>query len=147
MADSVPPFRVLVVSCDNDGRSLLVAALLTHDAQGDGVAEAARLVAARRVLPVPPVVVDALAEIDVGLPGVAAPPLTDGALAAATAVVTIDCAEQVPLLAGKRYSHWPLEDPTGRSLQRVRAIRDDARRRVGQLLDDLSAVPDAKAGR
>jgi protein-tyrosine-phosphatase len=38
---------------------------------------------------------------------------------------------------GKRYEDWELTDPAGLTLEQVRPIRDDIKRRVERLLADL----------
>ena len=53
------------------------------------------------------------------------------------AVITMGCGDACPVFAGKRYEDWELEDPAGRSLEEVRLIRDDIRRRVELLAADL----------
>jgi protein-tyrosine-phosphatase len=40
---------------------------------------------------------------------------------------------------GKRYEDWPVEDPAGKDLDRVRAIRDEIDRRVRALATELTA--------
>ena len=42
-----------------------------------------------------------------------------------------------------RMEDWGLDDPKGQSIETVRAIRDDIRRRVGALVDELGARHDA----
>ncbi|GBL21777.1 hypothetical protein EMGBS4_18370 [Acidimicrobiaceae bacterium] len=39
--------------------------------------------------------------------------------------------------SGKRYEDWALEDPAGLGVEAVRPIRDEIRRRVVELLNDL----------
>ncbi len=43
----------------------------------------------------------------------------------------------MPLLPGKRYLDWRLEDPAGALIETVRAIRDEIDRRVEQLVTEL----------
>ena len=50
-------------------------------------------------------------------------------------VVTMGCGDACPLLPGKRYVEWELQDPEGRPLEDVRAIRNDVAARVAALLD------------
>jgi arsenate reductase len=38
---------------------------------------------------------------------------------------------------GKRYADWELEDPTGKSLEEIRPIRDAVKLRVQSLLDEI----------
>jgi arsenate reductase len=56
-------------------------------------------------------------------------------------VVTMGCGDACPYIAGKRCLGWELPDPDGLRVDEVRAIRDDIRRRVTTLADELDAVP------
>ena len=81
-----------------------------------------------------PVVVDAMREegIDVSA---AAPQLLTRALAQqASLLVTMGCGEECPVVPGVARDDWPLDDPAGQPLDRVRAIRDDIRQRVHTLV-------------
>jgi arsenate reductase len=49
----------------------------------------------------------------------------------------MDCGDTCPFYPGRRYEDWVLEDPAGKSVEEVRPIRDDIRRRVERLLADL----------
>jgi arsenate reductase (thioredoxin) len=53
----------------------------------------------------------------------------------ADVVVTMGCGDACPVLPGKRYLDWNLPDPAGRSVEEVRALRDDIQRRVEALAD------------
>jgi arsenate reductase (thioredoxin) len=44
------------------------------------------------------------------------------------------CGEECPYLPGVERDDWALEDPKGRPIEQVRAIRDDIRDRVSALL-------------
>ena len=50
-------------------------------------------------------------------------------------LITMGCGDQCPVVPGLRRDDWPLEDPKGKPLERVRQIRDEIRRRVEALLD------------
>ena len=52
-------------------------------------------------------------------------------------VVTMGCGEACPVFPGKHYLDWEVGDPAGKTLEEVRAIRDDIEDRVRQLLADL----------
>jgi arsenate reductase (thioredoxin) len=52
-------------------------------------------------------------------------------------VVTMGCGDECPYIPGKRYIDWDLADPKDKSLEAVRAIRDDIADRVAKLLGDL----------
>ena len=44
------------------------------------------------------------------------------------------CGKACPAVPGLRRLDWPLEDPKGKALARVREIRDEVRERILQLL-------------
>ena len=52
-------------------------------------------------------------------------------------VITMGCGDVCPFHPGKRYEDWVLKDPAGKSVEAVRPIRDEIRRRVEALLHDL----------
>jgi arsenate reductase len=56
--------------------------------------------------------------------------LTPELAAGAGHLVTMGCGDQCPFVPGARVQDWPLEDPKGQPMERVRAIRDDIRARV-----------------
>jgi protein-tyrosine-phosphatase len=63
--------------------------------------------------------------------------LEDEAVREADVVITMGCGDACPVYPGKRYEDWDLPDPSGRSVDQVRAIRDDIEARVRRLLDSL----------
>jgi len=76
-------------------------------------------------------------EIGVYLGGSYPKPLTDEVVRAADVVVTMGCGDACPVYPGKRYLDWPIDDPAGKNLESVRAIRDAIASRVNDLVDDL----------
>ncbi len=50
------------------------------------------------------------------------------------------CGDACPIYPGKRYEDWDLDDPSGRSVDEVRPIRDELDRRVRLLLDEVTSV-------
>ena len=58
---------------------------------------------------------------------------------AADVVITMGCGDACPVFPGKRYLDWPVADPAGQPLDRVREIRDDIDGRVRGLLSALTA--------
>jgi arsenate reductase (thioredoxin) len=47
------------------------------------------------------------------------------------------CGDTCAFYPGKRYEDWVLDDPAGKDVTVVRPIRDEIRRRVEALIDDL----------
>jgi arsenate reductase len=59
-------------------------------------------------------------------------------------VVTMGCGDECPYVPGTRYIDWELTDPSGRSLEEVRAVREEIDRRVSTLvsrLDEAGSSP------
>ncbi len=125
---------VLVVCVQNAGRSQIAAGILRQLA-GDRVA--VRTAGSQPAGDVRQSIVTALDEIGVSLGGEFPKPLTDEAVRAADVVVTMGCGDACPVYPGRRYLDWELDDPVGKSPERVRAIRDDIERRVRSLLGEL----------
>lgn len=48
------------------------------------------------------------------------------------------CGDACPVLPGRRYLDWRLDDPAGQPLAVVRVIRDEIRRRVQGLLGEAT---------
>ena len=138
-AETVVP-TVLFVCVQNAGRSQLAAGILRHLA-GDRVT--VRTAGSAPVGDVRSSIVSALDEIGVPLGGEFPKPLTDDVVRAADAVVTMGCGDACPLYPGKRYLDWQLDDPADLDLDGVRAVRDEIRQHVEQLLTELT--PDLTA--
>jgi protein-tyrosine-phosphatase len=49
-------------------------------------------------------------------------------------LITMGCGDECPYVPGLRRDDWPLEDPKGQPIARVRAIRDEIRARVQSLI-------------
>jgi len=43
------------------------------------------------------------------------------------------CGDACPVIPGKRYVDWELQDPAGQDLETVQRIRDEISRRVDEL--------------
>ena len=126
--------EVLFVCVHNAGRSQMAAGLLDHRAKGTVHVLSAGSAPAGSINPA---VVEAMAEIGVDLAREFPKPLTDDVVRAADVVVTMGCGDDCPIYAGKRYVDWELVDPAGKSLNEVRAIRDEIDSRVQALLAEL----------
>jgi arsenate reductase len=74
-------------------------------------------------------------EAGIELEGVEPRKLTDELAASSSLLVTMGCEETCPVVPGLRRMDWPLEDPKGKPLERVREIRDEVKSRVVALLN------------
>jgi len=50
-------------------------------------------------------------------------------------LVTMECGDECPVVPGARREDWPLQDPKGQPVERVRAIRDEIKTRVARLVE------------
>jgi arsenate reductase len=60
--------------------------------------------------------------------------LTEDLAAPASLLVTMGCGEACPVVPGVERDDWPLEDPRGKPVTRVREIRDAIEERLRVLL-------------
>ena len=128
--------NVLFVCIQNAGRSQMAEALFGHVA---GERHAARSAGSRPAGHVHPEVVRAMRDLDVDLADRVPHALAQGDAEWADVVVTMGCGDACPVVPGRRYVDWELDDPAGRGADEVRAIRDDIARRVRALVDELDA--------
>ncbi len=87
-----------------------------------------------------PEVLGAMREVGIDLEGIAPQKLTDALAEKAAILITMGCGEACPVVPGLRRLDWPLEDPKGKPIERVREIRDDVRGRVLELLSEQGWV-------
>jgi protein-tyrosine-phosphatase len=85
-------------------------------------------------------VFDVMKEVGIDLAEAFPKPLNDEFVRASDAVVTMGCGDACPVYPGKRYEDWDVADPAGKSVEEVREIREDVRRRVVALLDVLGVT-------
>ena len=122
--------NVLFVCIQNAGRSQMAEALFRQAADGRHEARSAGSAPAERVHPE---VVEVMPELAGRVPR----GLDRRDVEWANLVVTMGCGDACPVLPGKRYVDWELEDPAGRSVGEVRAIRDEIERRVSALVAEI----------
>jgi arsenate reductase len=82
-------------------------------------------------------VVEVMRELDVDLADRVPKRLTRELAEWADVVVTMGCGDECPFVPGVRYLDWDLPDPHGRSVDDVRATRDEIDRRVRALVVEL----------
>jgi arsenate reductase (thioredoxin) len=125
--------KTYVFACvHNAGRSQMAAAWLNLLANP----QKARAVSAGTEpgIRVHPEVVQAMGEVGVDLSGAQPRKLTEELARHASVLVTMGCGESCPVVPGVRREDWPLEDPKGQPLARVREIRDQVRSRIEDLI-------------
>lgn len=119
----------VVFACvQNAGRSQMAAAFFNAIANAQRArAESAGTRPAARVHPA---IVDAMKEAGIDLSTARPRLLTPDVTSHAAWLITMGCGDECPIAPGVRRDDWPLDDPAGQSIERVRQIRDDIRRRI-----------------
>ena len=130
--------EVLFVCIHNAGRSQMAAALVAHHA-GDRIS--VRSAGTAPADSINPAVIEAMNEIGIDLIANGALPkkLTTETVQKSDVVITMGCGDECPFFPGKRYLDWALDDPAGKHVEAVRAIRDEIDRCVRELIAELVA--------
>jgi arsenate reductase (thioredoxin) len=126
--------NVLFVCVQNAGRSQIAQALFERAADGRHTARSAGSAPAAHVHPE---VVEAMRELGVDVADRVPRALERSDAEWADVVVAMGCGDACPVIPGKRYLDWELEDPAGKGVEATRAIRDDIARRVAMLVGSL----------
>jgi protein-tyrosine-phosphatase len=125
---------VLFLCVHNAGRSQMAAGWMRHLSGGQvdvfsGGSEPAEAVNHAAVA--------AMSEKGIDIGSEIPQPWADEIVRAADVVVTMGCGDACPVFPGKRYVDWVVEDPSGKSVEDVRPIRDDLEQRVRELMIEL----------
>lgn len=125
--------RTVIFACiHNAGRSQMAAAFF--DALADFEIARALSAGTQPGLHVHPEVVDVMREVGIDLSDRTPRFLSDELARDAQLLITMGCGDECPVVPGLERDDWPLEDPKGKPIERVREIRDEIRRRVVDLL-------------
>ncbi|MFL6130421.1 MAG: arsenate reductase ArsC [Mycobacteriales bacterium] len=131
---------VLFLCVHNAGRSQMALGFFRQLAGDRAIAWSGGSEPAQRVNPA---AVAAMREVGIDISAEVPKPWTGEVARAADVVVSMGCGDAYPVLPGKRYEDWVLDDPAGQDLSAVRPIRDEIERRVRALLAELGVpAPD-----
>lgn len=123
--------KVIFACVHNAGRSQMAAAFYnTLSGANDGISAGTQ--PGQRVHPE---VVEAMKEAGIDLSDAKPQLLTDDLAKQADMLITMGCGEACPYVPGLKREDWPLEDPKGQSVERVREIRDQIKLKVKELID------------
>lgn len=131
--------RVLFVCLHNAGRSQMSEALFLRETGGRHEARSAGTTPADHVHDS---VVTVMREEGIDLSHRKPQPLTTELAQWADIVITMGCGDACPVIPGKRYIDWDLQDPKDLPIEEVRGIRDDISKRVNELVESLSRADD-----
>ncbi|HJV29980.1 MAG TPA: hypothetical protein VJ645_05630 [Gaiellaceae bacterium] len=125
---------MLFVCVGNQGRSVMAERLFR---QAAGERHAARSAGSAPGAATHAQVLEALEELGLDASDHVPAKLDDERIGWADVIVAT-CDDACPVVPGKRYVSWQIEDPAGRPLPEVRGIRDEIAGRVNELVADLS---------
>ncbi len=128
---------VLFVCVHNSGRSQMAEAFFNKLAGGKAQAYSAGTQPADKVNPI---VVEAMKEVGIDISGNKPKLLSMDMVEKAERMITMGCgaeAEAVCPASFIKTEDWALEDPKGKPLDQVRKIRDEIKKRVIRLLNEL----------
>ena len=129
----MPAMNTVIFACvHNAGRSQMAAAFF--NAIADPSKARAASAGTQPGDRVHPEVVAAMAEVGIDLSQARPQRLTTQLAKAGSLLVTMGCGDACPVVPGLRRDDWPLEDPKGQPIERVRAIRDEIRGRIERLV-------------
>lgn len=122
---------VLFVCIHNAGRSQMAAAYLQSVA-GDRIDVWSA--GSNPAGTVNPQAVAVMAEVGIDIATEKPKRITSEVVQTCDIVVTMGCGDSCPFYPDKRYEDWELDDPAGKSIDAVRVIRDEIKRRVDALV-------------
>lgn len=125
--------KTVIFACvHNAGRSQMAAAFFTTMVNP----ALARAVSAgtQPGLRVHPEVIEVMRELGIDLTFAEPRLLTNELARGADLLITMGCGDACPIVPGLQRDDWPLLDPKGKSIERVREIRDEVRGRVQKLV-------------
>jgi len=128
---------VIVFACvRNAGRSQMAAAFF--NAMADPAKARAISAGTRPAERINPVVVEAMKEVRIDVSAARPQKLTPELARGAQWLITMGCGDECPVVPGVQRDDWPLDDPAGQPLARVREIRDQIRARVSAFVTAYS---------
>jgi arsenate reductase len=130
--------KIIFACVHNAGRSQMAAAFF--NALADTTRAHAVSAGTQPGGRVHPEVLAAMQEVGIDLSGAQPQRLTVALAQAADRLITMGCVDACPSVPGLRVDDWPLPDPKGQPMERVREIRDEVRRRVVALLREEEAL-------
>jgi arsenate reductase len=126
--------KVIFACVHNAGRSQMAAAFFNHLAdptKTEGISAGTE-----PGFRVHPEVLAVMQEVGIDLSAAKPQKLTQELANDAALLITMGCRDKCPYVPGLRRDDWPLRDPKGLPAEEIRAIRDEVRVRVQNLIDE-----------
>jgi len=133
--------RVALVCVKNAGRSQMATAFAERERDRRGLGDRVEILTGGTdpAGSVHDVVVEVMAELGIDLSNREPEPISTADLESCDYVATMGCSTlELDTSAGVDVRDWALEDPHGKDLETVRAVRDEVAKRVVALFDECS---------
>ena len=125
---------VLFMCVHNAGRSQMAAGLLKH-LTGNRVKVFSA--GSKPVNELNPAAVEAMAEIGIDISQRIPMLFNESLMEEVDIVVTMGCGATCPILPGKNYLDWQLDDPADQKIEKVREIRNQIENKVRLLAEEI----------
>src|SRR3984893_4323932 len=125
-------FKIIFACVHNAGRSQMASAFFNQLA--DRMKAEAVSAGTEPGVRVHPEVLAVMQEGGIDLSDAKPQKLTQELANDAALLITMGCGDKCPYVPGLRRDDWPLPDPKGRPMDEVRAVRDDIKVRVPELI-------------
>jgi protein-tyrosine-phosphatase len=125
--------KVIFACIHNAGRSQMAAAFFNQLA--DRTKAEAISAGTDPGIRVHPEVLTIMQEVGIDLSEAKPQKLTEELASDASLLITMGCGDNCPYVPGLRRDDWPLKDPKGLPMEQVRAIRNEIKGRVVELLE------------
>lgn len=127
---------VLFVCIHNAGRSQMAAGYLRHL----GGTEVKVLSAGTDPgTDINPMAMAVMLEEGIDLSSAVPEKLSDEKVLESDYVITMGCGDACPYFPGKTYLDWPLDDPKGQPIEKVREIRNEIKLKIENLLEEITS--------
>ena len=133
---------VLLICVHNAGRSQIAEAFFNKLSEGRhrGISGGSNPASQ-----VNPVAVEAMLEVGIDISGKRPKKLDKEMVLQADLAITMGCGEDACPVVPNELRDWELEDPHGKPIEEVRAIRDEIRKRITALIIELDKADLGKA--
>ena len=125
---------VLFICVHNAGRSQMAAGLLNHLAENRAKVFSAGSKPSNELNPL---AVEAMAEIGIDISQNIPMLFDERLMEEVDMVITMGCGDTCPILPGKNYLDWQLDDPADQKIEKVREIRDQIENKVRLLTEEI----------
>jgi arsenate reductase (thioredoxin) len=137
LKSKAPNKTILFVCVENAARSQMAEAFFNKYSPAGYHAMSA---GTKPILEINPDAIEVMKELGDDISNQKSKEITDEMIRKSTKIVNMGCMEKetCPTLFLHNFIDWNIEDPKGKSIEKVREIRDDINQRVKSLVTDLN---------